>query len=587
MTPPRPPTAPSDEPFSPPPLERLREAIAYGVPRPLIPTDLALDGNEGPLPDRALLRSLAERDPALVRAYPRAAAAAFERQLAAHHGIEHARVLVTAGGDDALDRACRVMLAPGRSLVFPSPSFEMLLRYARLSGAEIIEVPWLEGPYPVDAVLAAARDTTTMIAVVSPNNPTGAIAHAHDVERLARARPHTLVLLDLAYTEFTEHELCAPALQLPNVLVVRTFSKAYGLAGLRVGYALGHPRLIAWMRAAGAPYPVSGLSLALAAAQLERGKQAIAPFVAAVRREREALRTLLERLGLRAQRSHANFVLARLPDPLWLRDALAGLGIAVRIFPGRRHLEDAVRISLPGDAERFERLGAALRTVLAPEALLFDLDGVLADVSRSYRQAIIDTAAHWGVRIGSRQIAEEKARGDANNDWVLTHRLLRRHGVEVSLDEVTGVFEAHYQGSATRPGLHERETPLVPRALLERLAHRLPLGIVTGRPRRDAERFLERHRLRALFRTLVCMEDTARPKPDPAPLRLALHRLGIEHAWFVGDTIDDVVAARRAGLLPIGVVAPGEPRRAAAERLRDAGAARVLDTLEAIEEKLP
>jgi phosphoglycolate phosphatase-like HAD superfamily hydrolase len=127
---------------------------------------------------------------------------------------------------------------------------------------------------------------------------------------------------------------------------------------------------------------------------------------------------------------------------------------------------------------------------------------------------------------------------------------------------------------------------IVPRALLERLSKRWPLAVVTGRPREEARWFLEREGIADLFRAVVCMEDAAR-KPDPAPVRLALTRLGVRRAWMVGNTPDDVRAAAGANVVPLGVVAPGDDLSATAAALTDAGAARVLDELADLEELLP
>ena len=187
------------------------------------------------------------------------------------------------------------------------------------------------------------------------------------------------------------------------------------------------------------------------------------------------------------------------------------------------------------------RLLSAIETALAPQAILFDMDGVLADVSGSYRRAIVETAASFGVAVGAGDVAEAKKAGDANNDWLLTQRLLSARGMEAPLSEVIARFEASYAEHAAS----ERLIP--PPALLERL--RVPFGVVTGRPRAQAERFLRKWGIAP--RALVCMED-APAKPDPRPVRLALERLGVERAWLVGDTPDDMRAARACGVVPIG-----------------------------------
>ncbi len=226
------------------PVARLR---AYAVPPPVAPCDLHLDGNEGLPADAEVLAALAGADPGLVRRYP--SVKGLQRALAARHGVAAEQVLVTAGADDALDRACRALLGPGRGLVLPLPTFEMLHIYARLAQAELATVPWPGGPFPTDAVLAAITPATVAVAVVSPNNPTGAVATAGDLAVVAGRVP--LVLLDHAYVEFADVDLTPAALELGNVLVFRTLSKAWGLAGLRVGYVVGPAEVVGWLRRVG------------------------------------------------------------------------------------------------------------------------------------------------------------------------------------------------------------------------------------------------------------------------------------------------------------------------------------------------
>lgn len=567
---------------APRPVRGLERTRAYRVARAAPPTDLRLDSNEGPAPAAAALA--AARPRADLRRYPDASG--FEELLARRFGVARERVLVTAGADDGILRAALAFLEPGRELIVPTPAFEMIPRYARLAGAELRTVPDAAARYPLEGVLAAIEESGPrlgMVAVVSPSNPTGSAATPGDLERIARATPDALVLVDLAYAEYADEDLTACALELPNAVVLRTMSKAWGLAGARVGWALAAPATVRALRAAGAPYAVSRPSLALACARLSEGEGALAGHVARVRAERERLRELLADLGAAPRASQANFVLCACGDALWLRDALAGLGIAVRAFPGVEGLERCVRITCPGDAADFERLERGLRAALRPEALLFDLDGVLADVSGSYRRAIELTAREFGVEVGPQDIERVKARGDSNCDWSLTRELLRDAGVDASLEDVTACFERSYQGTGAAPGLWREERALCSRADLERLRARMPLAIVTGRPRADALRFLEHEGLEGVFDVLVAREDAAL-KPDPAPVRLALERLGVRAAWMVGDTPDDLRAARGAGVVPIGVPAPGctSPEDTAAT-LTTAGAARVLASVTELE----
>ena len=553
---------------------------AYAPARPGTPCDLWLAGNEGRPPAALDLRVAPDE----LGRYP--LTAALEARAAAAFGLAPERVLVTAGADDGLLRVALAFLAPGRELVLPTPTFEMIPRYAALAGGDVVSVPWGDGaPYPVDEVLAAITPRTSVVAVVSPNNPTGAVARAEDLRRIAAAAPGALLLVDQAYAEFAGEDLTSAALALENAVVLRTMSKAYGAAGLRVGFALGAPDLLAPLRAAGNPYPVAAPSLSAAAARLDDD---ITPLVRRIRVERRALTETLRELGLEAAPGEGNFLLVRTPRAEQVRDLMAGTGVAVRAFPGAPGLEDALRITLPGSARPFARLQRALRSALAPDALLFDLDGVLADVSGSYRAAIRDTAASFGVRLDDEDVAEAKAAGDANDDWRLTWRLVRARGVDCSLEEVTARFEALYQGTDGAPGLRRTERLLLPREVLADLGTRRPMGIVTGRPRRDALRFLEEQGVADLFDVVVARED-APLKPDPAPVRAAMRALGADTAWMLGDTRDDVESARAAGALALGVLPPGgdaAARAALTRQLCAAGAGRCLDRTLQLQELL-
>ena len=313
----------------------------------------------------------------------------------------------------------------------------------------------------------------------------------------------------------------------------------------------------------------------------------IAAHVARVREERAALTRQLASLRLSPRRSQANFVFVDCGRRArFCAAALASLGVLVREFTDRPGLATALRITLPGEPAAFERLTSALDTALAPQAIVFDLDGVLADVRESQRGAMIATAAAYRVTVTMQDIEAALRAGDAANDWIVTQRLIAARGVQTDLASVTASFQALYLGADGSPGLRERERLIVSRALLERLSKHLPLAVVTGRPREEARWFLEREKVADLFRAVVCMEDAAR-KPDPTPVRLALTRLGVLRAWMVGNTPDDVRAAAGASVVPLGIVAPGDDLAATAGALNEAGAARVLDRLADLEELLP
>ena len=339
---------------------------AYSVPRAPGPIDLHLDANEGTVVWDGLEDCIHEASN--LRRYP--SASQIEAALAARFGVRPSQVIVTAGGDDALDRACRMTLSPARSLLLPEPSFEMFRRYAELARAQVESVAWHGGTFPCAHVLGAITPSTGVIAIVSPNNPTGAVATSQDVDAVCdavrAAASSSLVIVDAAYAEYAEEDLTAAALRHQNAIVVRTFSKAWALAGLRVGYAIGAEDLISCLRVAGGPYPVSGLSLAVASRVLERGHDAMLDQERRVKANRDVLARSLTQWGAETQPSQANFLLLRTQRAAEIHAALASRGIAIRRWTNRPGLEDALRITIPARETDFSRLSSALESVIVP-----------------------------------------------------------------------------------------------------------------------------------------------------------------------------------------------------------------------------
>ncbi|HEU4996342.1 MAG TPA: imidazoleglycerol-phosphate dehydratase HisB [Gemmatimonadaceae bacterium] len=339
---------------------------ATSVYAPVLPAtacdlDLAGGGSDGV--DDAVVAQLFSTARACIGRYPDSRE--LTARIAARFDVAQDRVLVTAGADEALERACRVALGAGRNAIVTEPTFEMLHRYVALAGGACRRVAWPGGAFPVDDVLATADRATTLVAIVSPNNPTGLVATLADVRRIHDALPSSLILLDLAYVEYADTDITRDALQLPRVLVTRTLSKAWGLPGLRVGYALGCAEVVGWMRAAGGPYSVSSLSLAVAERALDLGEASRAATIDRVRTNRGRLTALLRALGETPPDSQANFVCVAGQRARWLRDALAANGIATRLLANDEYL----RITVPAADRDFARLSDAIEGAFRGNAI--------------------------------------------------------------------------------------------------------------------------------------------------------------------------------------------------------------------------
>ena len=251
-------------------------------------------------------------------------------------------------------------------------------------------------------------------------------------------------------------------------------------------------------------------------------------YVCHVKKSREQILQTLLQCQTNALPSQGNFVFANVKDGIWVRDGMGSLGIGIRAWQNNT---TAIRVSCPPKRSDTARVCSALRTVLMPKAMLFDMDGVIADVSKSYRAAIIATCSTYGVEVCNTQITQMKAVGNANDDWLLTQTLLTNAGINVSLSDVKMTFEGIYQGQHSTPGTREQESLLAPTSFFRALAKRFPLAIVTGRPRKDALRFLRRFDLEDVFRCRRmprrCTAQT-QSRPGFIGLKATRPRIGVD-----------------------------------------------------------
>ncbi|MFH1786278.1 MAG: HAD-IA family hydrolase [archaeon] len=213
------------------------------------------------------------------------------------------------------------------------------------------------------------------------------------------------------------------------------------------------------------------------------------------------------------------------------------------------------------------------------EAVAFDMDGVLVDVRESYRKAILETAAKFGVKGTTGDVQEIKNSGGFNNDWDAACELIRRKsGKKPSRGKVIEEFQKIYLGDKWN-GYILNERMLVGKEVLAYLRKRYKLGIATGRPRAEAEFVLKRFGVRDYFSSLKCMEDASKEKPDSEALDLVAGEIGKEMA-YVGDCVDDILAAKRGGYVAVGVVETCGDKKGLTDRLLEAGADYVLEKVD-------
>jgi len=329
---------------------------------------IKLASNENPQGCSPAVKEAVEREMREVARYPDSNGFALKAALAAHYSVSAAQVVLGNGSNDVLELAAKALLYPGSSSVYSQHAFVVYPLAVQAMGATPIVVPAKDFGHDMDAMVAAIRADTRVLWIANPNNPTGTFIETATLQRtLARVPSNVVIVLDEAYNEYLPDSLRTDTVawlkHFPNLIITRTFSKAYGLAGLRIGYGLTHPDTAELLNRVRQPFNVSSVAQAAALAGL-----ADQAFVAQGRELNAAgMRQIIEGvtgMGLSYIPSCGNFITVRVGKAAEVYQRLLRAGVIVRPVGGYglpEHLR--VSIGLPAENERFLRaLADALRT---------------------------------------------------------------------------------------------------------------------------------------------------------------------------------------------------------------------------------
>jgi histidinol-phosphate aminotransferase len=334
---------------------------AYHSPLSDSTIELRLDMNEsttGCSPRvLAKIRSLDAKTLALYPARERG-----EKLVADFLRIDPSQVLLTNGADEGIDLLCRGYLDAEDELIIVTPAFPMYGIFAQTTGAKLVRVPAADDfNFPTDQVVRSITPRTRLIVITNPNNPTGLAVDRADILRVLKAAPDSAVLLDEAYFDFYGHTLMDQIGKIPNLFIARTFSKAYGLAGMRLGVLAGAAEQIAVLRRLVSPFNINVFAIEVLAEAL-KDREFVEAYVNQVRSTREWLHKQLEAMGFHCWPSHTNFLLVNVGGlrAKILQDTQAK-GIALR---NRPDCEGCIRISI-GTQQEMERVVDAMRQIVA------------------------------------------------------------------------------------------------------------------------------------------------------------------------------------------------------------------------------
>lgn len=322
-----------------------------------------LNTNENPYPPSPqAVEAIRHFDPSALRRYPQPLGDTFCKTAADVIGVEADNILCTNGGDDLLTICFRAFCDENRPAAYPGPTYSLYPVLAKLQNCKTIEVP-----FPDDYSLPADKLVETdasLVIVCNPNAPTGSFIQPGEISKLAdRLKGKSILLIDEAYADFAESNCIPLVKECENVIILRSMSKGYSLAGLRFGYAVAPKNIIAGLRKVKDSYNVDALAIATASAAVwDQGY--FRKNVEKVKAERSRITAELRNMGLDVRDSQANFILARCitADAAKVHEKLAEQNIYVRYFklPG---LEDKLRITI-GTKEQNDKLIEALKKIL-------------------------------------------------------------------------------------------------------------------------------------------------------------------------------------------------------------------------------
>lgn len=322
--------------------ETYRSISLYSPNRAPAAIDLSDNTNLWGVPPAAQ-RAITEVASSIVTRYPALYAADVKEAIASYVGLQPEMVVTGCGSDDVLDSAIRAFGEPGDVVAYPDPSFAMIPIFAQMNGLTSAPIPLtISNDADADRYIAT---NATISYLCSPNNPTGASFSRDAIERVASG-VDGIVIIDEAYAEFARWNCLDLLAQFPRVVITRTLSKAFGLAGLRIGYALGDPALVAEIEKSRGPYKVNAVAQHAAVAALTEDRTWVDQRVRDAVANRDRLAQSLAAIGFAPVSSDSNFVLVPVRDALKMDKQLRERGIAIRPFVALPKIGDALRISI-------------------------------------------------------------------------------------------------------------------------------------------------------------------------------------------------------------------------------------------------
>lgn len=504
-------------------------------------------------------------------------------KVAGMYDLRPENVILTNGSDEGIMVVCNTFIEPNEdSAVVSRPCFTVIPHSLKLSGATVVSVDVLPDlSFDLDGIESALKKGPKIAFFATPENPTGAQIPAEVIEGWCKNYPDTLIVIDEAYSEFAGTTVLPLIDKYSNLLVLKTFSKAWALAGLRLGCVFGQPRLIEYLKIVTPVFSVNNAAVWTALKLIDRRDDVDAYVKQVNERKQQLVKALAER-NFEVVDGAGNAVLLSMgflaskfcefckTEKVLVRNR------SRQVFPSPDYdpMWGRVRVSIGTDEEQ-ARFLACVDKFQSSYGVIFDLDGTLVDTSASFDETVAQMVERYsGKPLAKDELKRLREEGGYNDDWVASLELLKRRGVSMSMREFSPEATKLYLSLAPKT-----ERLLMAQEALKKLAARYPIFIVTGRTRGEYDPIWG-ERLNPLFKRVYCLDDVPGlgPKPSPDYINRNLEDFKLKFGIYIGNSVDDMQAAQAAGIDRIAI-----NTSASESALSEAGAQMIIKDMSELE----
>lgn len=540
--------------------------------------ELKLDANENPFgPSPKVLEAFSKLRKENFSIYPYYGSLIDE--ISKKIALNRNSILLTNGCDEAISVIINTYIEKDDEVLSFSPTFSMPKTYTNIYSGKFVDIPYQDKwHFDIKRYTKQVNKKTKIIYLTSPNSPTGDSINRCDVEFLCREYPEKLILLDVTYSNYMREKEDYFSLinDFSNLFIVKSFSKDYALAGLRLGYIVTNPFNITNLKKVISPYSVNSLAV-LAGLESLKDEKYFQEIKKEVKLSKDILYSGLKTLGYSPYPSDGNFIFCDFGEKSeFVYKKLLINSVKVRRYSSPKYIENCFRITIPSviDSKR-------ILDILKPrKMIIFDMDGVIFDVRNSYRLAIEETVEYYTKSRPDNEIIQSaKNMGGLNCDWDLTEYLIQNAGYKIPKDQIIKTFQNYFfNPQKEEKGFIDNEKLLIDKMILNKLSQKYDLAIFTGRPKDEAIYSLQRFGIQKYFTLIIAREDLPpdRQKPYSDGLELIQNKTDSIDYCYLGDSGDDMICAVNAGIKAYGVMPPGEENSKYEQYLKQRGANKVL-----------